>query len=81
MKSNVNFYRKIIAMFGIALLVAGIARTSRANDVRFFADKSKFTTIDFPGATGTAAFGINPQREIVGNHYHVSCCPFTLEGV
>ena len=36
MKNNENFYRTIIPMIGIALLMAGIARTSRADDGRDF---------------------------------------------
>jgi probable HAF family extracellular repeat protein len=78
MKNNAKFFRKIIAVVGIALLLVGITRTSRADDRREFADEAKFTTIDFPGATGTAAFGINLQREIVGTHNHFSCCPFNI---
>ena len=60
MKNNAKSYRKIIAVIGIALLVAGITRTSQADNGRDFADKSKFTTIDFPGATGTLAFWDQP---------------------
>jgi uncharacterized membrane protein len=67
MKKNAKFYQKIIAMIGIALLVAGITRTSRADDGRDFATKSKFTKIDIPGAVfGTQAAGINLQDDIVG---------------
>lgn len=73
MKSDANFYRKIIAIIGIALLVAGITRTSRADDGRNFADKPKFTKIDVPGAAGvTEPSGINPQGEIVGTYFAVS---------
>ena len=35
MKNNATFYRKI-AVIGIALLVAGITRTSRADDEKHF---------------------------------------------
>jgi hypothetical protein len=67
MKNNSKFYQKIIAVIGIALLVAGITRTSRADDGRDFATKSKFTKIDVPGAVfGTHPAGINPQGDIVG---------------
>jgi hypothetical protein len=66
MKNNAIFYRKIITVIGIALLVAGITRTSRAGDERDFADQSKFTRIAFPGADGTLVFGINPRGDIVG---------------
>ena len=34
MKKNVKYYRKIIAVFGIALLVAGITRISRGDEAR-----------------------------------------------
>jgi hypothetical protein len=78
MKDNVRFYSKMIAVIGIAILVAGIARTSPAEDAKALADKFKFTTIDFPGATGTATFGINLQRDIVGTHNHPSFSPFNL---
>jgi hypothetical protein len=67
MKRNAKSHRKLIAVIGIALLVAGITRTGRADDGRDFADKAKFTKIDVPGAAGTTeAFGINPQGDIVG---------------
>jgi hypothetical protein len=79
MKNNAKFYRQIIALIGIALIVAGSARTSRADDGRDFATKSKFTTIDFPGANGTSVFGINPQGDIVGTHFTFILIPsFTL---
>jgi hypothetical protein len=38
MKNNATFYRKI-AVIGIALLVAGITRTSRADDERDFPER------------------------------------------
>jgi len=73
MKNNAKFYRKIIAVIGIAMLVAGITRISRADDGRDFADKSKFTKIDVPGAAGfTQPSGINPQGDIVGTYEVVS---------
>jgi hypothetical protein len=73
MKNNAIFYRKIIALIGIALLMAGITRTSRADNERGFADKSKFTKIDVPGAAGvTAPRGINSRGDIVGSYYVVS---------
>ena len=73
MKNNLKSYRKIIAVIGIALLVAGITRTSRADDGRDFADKSKFTKIDVPGAAGfTAPSGINPRGDIVGTYFTIS---------
>ena len=71
MKNHAKFCRKIIAVIGIALLAAE-TRTSRADDGRDFADKSKFTKIDVPGAAGrTVAFGINPQGDIVGHYFDV----------
>jgi hypothetical protein len=70
MKNNATFYRKIIAVIGIALLVAGITRSARADEARDFADKSKFTKIDVPGAAGiTAPSGINPRGDIVGSYF------------
>jgi len=36
MKNNAKFYRKIIAVIGIALLVAGITRSTRADEARDF---------------------------------------------
>jgi hypothetical protein len=72
MKNNAKSYRKIIAVIGIALVATGITRTSRADDGRDFADKSKFTKIDVPGAAGrTEPFGINPQGDIVGHYFDV----------
>jgi uncharacterized membrane protein len=41
-----------------------------------WAGQPTFTQIDFPGATGTLAFGVNSQGDIVGNQFKVSCCPF-----
>jgi hypothetical protein len=59
-------------MIGIALLMVGITRTSRADGARDFADQSKFTKIDVPGAAGrTEPFGINPQGDIVGHYFAV----------
>lgn len=67
MKNNVKFYRKIIAVIGIALIVTGSTRTSRADDGRDCADKSKFTKIDVPAAVfGTKPTGINSEGDIVG---------------
>jgi hypothetical protein len=54
-------------MIGIALLVAGITRTSRGDDGRNFADQTKFTKIDIRSAAGfTLPLGINPRDDIVG---------------
>jgi hypothetical protein len=50
MLNYAKFYRKMIAVIRIALLVAGITRTSRADDGRDFTDKSRFTKIDVPAA-------------------------------
>jgi DNA-binding beta-propeller fold protein YncE len=36
MKNNAKFYQKIIAVIGIALLVAGITRGTRADEARDF---------------------------------------------
>ena len=73
MKRNAKSHRKLIAVIGIALLVAGITRTGRADDGRDFADKSKFTKIDVPGAAGlTEAFGINPEGDISGYYFDSS---------
>jgi hypothetical protein len=70
MLNYAKFYRKMIAVIRIALLVAGITRTSRADDGRDLTDKSKFTKIDVPGAAGgTEPFGINPQGGIVGLYF------------
>src|ERR1700738_5241442 len=81
MKNNANFYRKIIAVSWIALLVAGITQTSRADDGRDFADKTKFTKIDVPGAAGlTEAFGINPQGDIVGTYFAISNNTLIIHG-
>jgi hypothetical protein len=56
-------------VIGIALLVAGITRISRADDGRDFATKSQFTKIEVPGAVnGTQPLGINPQGDIVGSY-------------
>jgi hypothetical protein len=72
-KNNAKSYREIIALIGIALLFTGIARTSRADDGRDFATKSKFTKIDVPDAAGvTTPSGINPQSNIVGTYFTFS---------
>jgi hypothetical protein len=72
MKNNAKSCRKIVAVIGIALLVVGITRTSRGDDGRDFAEKSKFTKIDVPGAAGrTEPFGINPRGDIVGHYFAV----------
>jgi hypothetical protein len=73
MKNNAKTHREIIAVIGIALLVAGITRTSRADDGRNFADQAKFTKIDVPGAAGvTEPFGINERGDIVGTYFAIS---------
>ena len=60
---------------------AASSRTSRADDGRDFADKSKFTKIDVPGAAGlTEAFGINPQGDIVGTYFAVSNNTLIIHG-
>jgi hypothetical protein len=78
MKNNAKFYRQILAVIGINLLLAGSARTSPADDGKALADKFKFTRNDFPGATGTETFGINLQLDIVGTHNHPSVSPFNV---
>jgi probable HAF family extracellular repeat protein len=70
MKNYAIFYRQIMTVIGIALLMAGVTRTSQAEDERDYADQSKFTRIAFPGADGTSVFGINPQGDIVGTYYN-----------
>src|SRR5580700_6681946 len=57
-------------MIGITLIVGGVTPTSRADDGRAFADKSKFTKIEIPAALGSGPLpsGINPQGTIVGNY-------------
>ena len=56
MKTNAKFYRKIIAVIGITLLVAaGITRTSRADDGRDFlyvGDAGDNTVKRFDAQTG-----------------------------
>jgi hypothetical protein len=55
MKNNVKSYRKIILVFGIALLVAGIARTGGADEPRDFlyiGDGSDNTIKRFDAKTG-----------------------------
>ena len=70
MNNIAKFYRKIIAVIGVVLLVAGFTRTSWAEDERDFSDKPKFTRIDVPGAFEVSeAFGINAQGEIVGTYW------------
>jgi uncharacterized membrane protein len=78
MKRNAIFVRKIIGVSALTLVFAGMTLTGRGDDPTSRASKSKFTTIDFPGAAGTMAFGINLSREIVGNHNLPTCCPFNL---
>jgi hypothetical protein len=80
MENNAKFYRKIIAVIGIAPLVAGITRTSRADDGKDFATKSKFTKIDVPGALYTVAAGINLQGDIVGYYRDSGDRGFILHG-
>ena len=38
----------------------------------FVLSGGRLTTIDFPGALGTGAFGINARREVVGGYFDVS---------
>ena len=72
MKKNPRSCRRIIAVIGIALLMVGITRTSRADGGRAFADQSKFTKIDVPGAAGsTEPFGINPRGDVVGFYFAI----------
>lgn len=77
MKNDVKSYRKIIAMFGIALLVAGIARTSRADEPRDFlyvGDGSDNTVKRFDARTGEYlgifvtrnSSGTQPGEPIIG---------------
>jgi uncharacterized membrane protein len=72
MKNDKNYCRNIVAVIGIAVLMAGVTQTSRGDDVRGFADKSQFTKIDVPGAAGaTEPFGINPRGDVVGFYFAV----------
>jgi hypothetical protein len=69
MKNKAKFYRQIVGVIGITLLVAGSPGTSRSDDGRDFADKSNFAKIDVPGSAGyTAPNGINAQGDIVGTY-------------
>jgi hypothetical protein len=46
--------------------MAGITRTSRADNGRDFEDEYKFMKVDVPSAADTQPQGINPQGDIVG---------------
>src|SRR5712692_6636641 len=57
---------KLLARFFASSLLLGICVQAAAP--REDSDEGTFTTIDFPGATFTAALGINPAGEIVGQY-------------
>jgi hypothetical protein len=78
MKTDGRLYRNILAVNGIILVATRTMKTSWADDGRELAGKSKFTIIDFSGAAGTMAFGINLRREIVGNHNQLIFSPLIL---
>jgi len=55
MKNNANSYRKIIAVIGVALLAAGITRSSRADSL-YVGDAGDNTVKRYdPVSTGTPA--------------------------
>jgi DNA-binding beta-propeller fold protein YncE len=77
MKNNAKIYRKIIAVIGIALLAAGITRTSRADDGRDFlyvGDAGDNTVKRFDAQTGqflgvfvtSTSSGTQPGQPIIG---------------
>src|SRR5690349_21442381 len=49
--------RRRFAVWALGILILGTAGAARAQT---------YSTIDVPGSTATAAFGINAQRDIVG---------------
>jgi uncharacterized membrane protein len=47
---------------------AAPCRVDNGSEHGFLLSRGEFTAIDFPGATWTAAFGINRRRDIVGSY-------------
>ena len=53
-------------------LITAIAALAAIPTLVVFSAQQKFTTIDVPGATSTAAEGTNPQGDIVGLYFDSS---------
>ena len=56
------------------LCLCGGILTAGTDGVRQFLLQATFSSIDFPGASFTAAFGINPQGDIVGRYIAGGVC-------
>src|SRR5437870_4501830 len=66
------------AVFGINDLGKIVGTYYDAGVRGFLLDHGTFTTIDFPGATGTSAQGINNGRQIVGTYSAGHSAPLEL---
>jgi len=59
---GINISGQIVGVYNLGI------RHFRHDYAGFLLDNGKFTTIDFPGAFGTAAHGINAAGQIVGSN-------------